>query len=267
MNSILNIEDKDKVIGEIYKITNITNGKIYIGQTRSHRLNRNKYRPFGYLGRFNDHVSEANSNKKNCSRYLNYALRKYGTDSFTCQQIHQCNVDELDELEKEFIIKYNSKYPNGYNLTCGGKGFTDSENNFIWETNRVYQERKLPGNKSEYTKNLISRRIKEVLSSQEMRMKMMKNTQQQHLAKKFEMFNDVVVNCDDVEKYIRIRKNHKNNTDFVIVMIDKKRVSFVGKYETIDDLKNRAIKFIHDLKEWQRSQIAGNPLEPQTTTP
>ena len=28
---------------EIYKITNITNNKIYIGQTRSHRLNRGKY--------------------------------------------------------------------------------------------------------------------------------------------------------------------------------------------------------------------------------
>ena len=75
-----------------------------------------------------------------------------------------------------------------------------------------------------------------------MRMKMMKNTQQQHLAKKFEMFNDVAVNCDDIEKYMRIRKNHKNNTEFVNVIIDKKQVSFVGKYETIDDLKNRAIK-------------------------
>ena len=62
---ILNIDEKDNVVGEIYKITNTTNGTSYIGQTRSHRLNHNKYRPFGYLGRFNDHVHEAFSSKKN----------------------------------------------------------------------------------------------------------------------------------------------------------------------------------------------------------
>jgi hypothetical protein len=46
---LLSIEEKDKVVGEIYKITNIKTNKSYIGQTRSHRLNHNKYRPFGYL--------------------------------------------------------------------------------------------------------------------------------------------------------------------------------------------------------------------------
>ena len=46
---ILDIDEKDKVIGQIYKMTNTTNGKVYIGQTRSHRLNHNKYRPFGYF--------------------------------------------------------------------------------------------------------------------------------------------------------------------------------------------------------------------------
>ena len=61
---ILSKEEQSKVIGEIYKITNTTNGKLYIGQTRSHRLNHNKYRPFGYLGRFKDHIHEAYSNKE-----------------------------------------------------------------------------------------------------------------------------------------------------------------------------------------------------------
>ena len=56
MNMILNKDEIDKVVGEIYKMTNTTNGKHYIGQTRSHRLNHDKYRPFGYLGRFKDHI-------------------------------------------------------------------------------------------------------------------------------------------------------------------------------------------------------------------
>ena len=51
---ILDIGEKDKVVGEIYKMTNTTNGKVYIGQTRSHRLNHNKYRPFGYLDIWED---------------------------------------------------------------------------------------------------------------------------------------------------------------------------------------------------------------------
>ena len=49
---ILEKEEFHKVIGEIYKITNTITGKFYVGQTRSHRLNHKKYRPFGYLGRF-----------------------------------------------------------------------------------------------------------------------------------------------------------------------------------------------------------------------
>jgi hypothetical protein len=79
---ILNKDEIDKVVGEIYKMTNTTNGKKYIGQTRSHRLNHGKYRPFGSSGRFNDHISEANSNKKHTSRYLNHALIKYGKDCY-----------------------------------------------------------------------------------------------------------------------------------------------------------------------------------------
>jgi hypothetical protein len=61
---LLNKDQTDQVIGEIYKITNTVTNKYYIGQTRSHRLNHNKYRPFGHIGRFRDHIYEANSNKK-----------------------------------------------------------------------------------------------------------------------------------------------------------------------------------------------------------
>ena len=62
---ILDINEKDKVVGEIYKITNLITRKCYVGQTRSHRLNKNKYRPFGYMGRLKDHINEANTNKEN----------------------------------------------------------------------------------------------------------------------------------------------------------------------------------------------------------
>jgi group I intron endonuclease len=260
---ILDIGEKDKVIGEIYKMTNTTNGKIYIGQTRSHRLNHNKYRPFGYLGRFNDHLHEANSSKKNNSKCLNNALRKYGKDCFTCELIHTCDVSELNELESQYIIEYNSKYPNGYNLTDGGKAFTNVKGEFCWREEMPLPPKILKSQpKSDYTKQLISDRLKSALDNTEHREKMMKLTQTQHLTKKFEAFKNVAIVDDDIDNYIRVVKNNRNNTEYVRIVIDKKRITtFVGKHEPIDEIKERAKNFILNLKEWQRSQIEnGKPF-------
>jgi hypothetical protein len=265
---ILDIGEKDKVTGEIYKITNTINGKIYIGQTRSHRLNHNKYRPFGYLGRFKDHIHEAFSSKQKQSKCLNSSIRKYGPDSFTCELIHTCEVSELNEQEEQFIIEYNSKYPNGYNLTNGGRGFTDVKGKFCWrEELPMLPKFSIPQPKSDYTKQLISERLKTSLDKKEHREKMMKLTQKQHLTKKFDRFKNVVIVDDDIDTYIRVLKNNTNNTEYVNVVINKTKTSFVGKHEPINEIKERAKKFILELKDWQRSQIeSGNPLEPQTTT-
>jgi hypothetical protein len=85
MNNKL-LETNRGVTGHIYRITNTQTNKIYIGQTLSHRKNRGKYRPFGYMGRFYDHSSEAlcNTKKKQCT-YLNNAIRMYGKDAFHCE--------------------------------------------------------------------------------------------------------------------------------------------------------------------------------------
>jgi len=255
---LLSKEEKYKVVGEIYKITNTTNGKLYIGQTRSHRLNHNKYRPFGYLGRFKDHIHEANSNKKNQSRYLNSAILKYGIESFSCDKILTCHVSELDEQEERFIREYNSKYPNGYNLTNGGKGFTDVDGKFICLPDKLVKEPSTYNHRSDYTKQLISDRLKETLGSFNHREKMMRLTQKQHWTKKFDIFRDVVIG-DDIDKYIHIIKNNTNNTEYIRVVIDKKKTTFVGKYQPIDTIKKRAKEFILELKEWQHTLMRETP--------
>ena len=264
---ILNIDEKYKVIGEIYKITNTTNGTSYIGQTRSHRLNHKKYRPFGYLGRFNDHIHEAFSSKKNQSRYLNSALRKYGKENFTCEKIHTCEVTELDALEIQSIIEFNTKYPNGYNLTNGGKCVTDVKGEFSWRKETPIPRTLTPQPKSDYTKQLISQRLKSALDNTDHREKMMKLTQNQHLTKKYELFKNVSIDDEDIEQYIRIIRNNNNNTEFVRVVIDKIKTQFVGKYEPIETIKQRAINFILELKDLQCSQIVGELFRAHTTTP
>lgn len=258
---LLNLEENCKVVGEIYKITNIISNKTYIGQTRSHRLNHKKYRPFGYMGRFKDHIYEANSNKKNQSRYLNSALLKYGKDNFTCELLLKCNIDELDSYEKQYILENNSKYPNGYNLTNGGKGFTDINGKYICERDNPLFVKEKNTNHSDYTKKLISKRLKESLNNETHRIEMMKKSQNQHCNQKFEKFKYMIIDENDIDQYI-----HKINSlklgPHIRIIINKIKTTFVGKYETIDDLTTKARNFILELLKWQRDQIARNPLEP-----
>lgn len=93
----------------IYKVLSPSN-KIYIGQTKNNVSKR-----------WSQHVNESNSNKEHCCRALNAAIKKYGPDSFKLEIIWQGLEDELNEKEKYYIEFYNSMYPNGYNLTLGGK--------------------------------------------------------------------------------------------------------------------------------------------------
>ena len=91
----------------IYKITNIQNNKVYIGQS---------IRPINQ--RFKRHLNDAINNK--LDTHFARAIRKYGKESFYIQTIDR--ADSQDELNKReiFWIKYyqstNPKY--GYNETC-----------------------------------------------------------------------------------------------------------------------------------------------------
>ena len=263
MLEIYNKDEFHKVVGEIYKITNTVNNKCYIGQTRSHRLNHDKYRPFGYLGRFKQHISSARSNTTDHCSYLNASLRKYGSEKFTCELIQTCNIDELDTYECMNIINHSSKYPNGYNLTNGGQkaGSKHGTKIVFHEPNPVqYDREKLSLKKSDYTKQLISERVKFAKKDVTHREMQMKHTQNQHQKQKFDRYRHVTVDINNIEQYIFVRCNN------ICVKIQGILSRFVGKYETILETKKRAIQFINDLIQWQHDQIAGNSLETSQTT-
>lgn len=94
----------------VYKIENMLNGKVYIGQTIQ-TLKR----------RISEHVSVS---KKQSNLYLYNAMKKYGVDNFNYSIIDECdNRDELNELEIYYIKKYNSTNAEfGYNYASGGYG-------------------------------------------------------------------------------------------------------------------------------------------------
>lgn len=95
-------------MGYIYKITNVLNNKVYIGQTVK-----------TVEKRFNQHKN--NSNKEYFSQIILYkAFNKYGINNFKCETIEEVDNLKLDEREKYWIEFYNS-YFDGYNSTLGGR--------------------------------------------------------------------------------------------------------------------------------------------------
>lgn len=93
----------------IYKITNLINGKIYIGQSVKieQRWAKEKTRAF-------------NPNEEEYKYPRSAAFRKYGLQNFSFEIIEECSIDKLNEREQYYIKYYNSLVPNGYNLTLGG---------------------------------------------------------------------------------------------------------------------------------------------------
>lgn len=117
-------------MGYIYKITNQINGKIYIGQTRT-----------SLTERMRKHFSDAR-NEPNVTG-IDAAIKKYGAENFTAEQICECQDIELDDLERYYISKYNTyDSPNGYNLTPGGQDGTSALNLDENEVIAIYHQLK-----------------------------------------------------------------------------------------------------------------------------
>jgi group I intron endonuclease len=96
--------------GIIYKVTNLVNGKIYIGKTN-----------VKFKIRKGNHITRSIFNLDNT--IFHNAISKYGTCHFKWEIIDQCLfADVLCEMEKFYIKKFNCKIPNGYNMTDGGEG-------------------------------------------------------------------------------------------------------------------------------------------------
>lgn len=98
--------------------------KKYVGQALQNLKNGKKR---GYLGRWKEHISEANSNKNYC-RLLDKAIRKYKPENFKVSLICSCNIEKMNNLEEFYIKEFNTLTPNGYNLMSrSGKGSHQSE--------------------------------------------------------------------------------------------------------------------------------------------
>ena len=92
----------------IYKITNLINNKIYIGQTH-----------FSIEKRWAEH--RCDYKKEKLQRPIYVAMRKYGIENFIIEEIEEVSSEELNNREK-YWIEYYCSFKYGYNATLGGDG-------------------------------------------------------------------------------------------------------------------------------------------------
>ena len=95
-------------MGYIYKITNTVTNKVYIGQTVNDPEKR-----------WIAHQRSIGTNR-GCPA-LKASMEKHGIDKFKFEVIVICFDSDLSKFEKEYIKKYKSFGPKGYNLTHGGE--------------------------------------------------------------------------------------------------------------------------------------------------
>jgi group I intron endonuclease len=89
--------------GVVYKITNLINGKTYIGQTIQ-----------APVMRYRRHCQPS------CKTAVGNAIKLYGKENFKFEVLASAfDYSSLNDLEKMLIIANNSLAPNGYNIDFG----------------------------------------------------------------------------------------------------------------------------------------------------
>lgn len=182
----------------IYKIENLVNGKVYIGQS------------INVANRWRVHRYDLRNNRR-VGSHLQNAWNKYGEENFKFEIIEECSSTELNEREIYWIEYY--KNTGVYNLTDGGEGIKNPS----VETRYKMRMAKLGKPLSDITKKRISASNKGKIGhiqSQETRFKLSishkgksASTFQKYAAKKL-MLN----RWQDDKWVIKMSNIHKGNS-------------------------------------------------------
>jgi len=115
----------EQQIAYLYKITNTLNGTEYIGVSKNPKL------------RFTKHCQKPNNSRRSI---LSNAINAHGKENFALQILCQGLKDYCYEMESKLIAGYNTRQPNGYNITAGGLGYSG----FSGENSPMYGSKKSP---------------------------------------------------------------------------------------------------------------------------
>ena len=106
---------EEALVGYVYRITNLKNGLVYIGQT-THALR----------GYFRRRIKSAMKGHPK-SQAINEAIRLEGPENFECDCIEVLPARELHAAEIRWIAHYRANDPAfGYNRTAGGQNVPEA---------------------------------------------------------------------------------------------------------------------------------------------
>lgn len=236
------VDDISAVRGVIYCVEHIATGKKYVGQTRTHRLNHGRYRPFGAEGRFGAHLSEAICNTKHKTGHLLGAdIRTFGSTAFRVSTLEVCELDLLNEQEVFWISELDTVFPNGYNLSPGAKHRSCQP--IIPNPTPLSNPGKRGGcrYRSDETRAKMSERSKEISATAEMRQARSTAATQQHAAAKAVRFEGVTVDPAAYDTYIFTKGTR------AFVRVDDITASFTGT--TKEESIKRANEFLSTLTQ------------------
>jgi len=200
----------------IYKITNLINGKVYIGQTS-----------LTPEIRFDKHKRCYKSN--GCSK-LYRAMRKYGKENFIVETICETNNPDIDE---KYWIKYYNSVELGYNISYGGEGGTlksEKDENIIIESFKRLQSIRKVYKETGYSRDYIRNTLK--LHNIDYNSKnTLKNIDEKLIIEKYHKLKEVLkvskelgISEKTIRKYLRKNNieifNHKNDR-YIYIACDK----------------------------------------------
>jgi len=168
----------------------------------------------------------------------------YGKEVFIVSLLHECPLTEIDSAERKFIQEKGTLYPNGYNLTLGGKGVRSIKTDDV-EALQLSTPQKRGGckDRTTETRSKISDAHKKLSDKSSVKLERMKNAQTQHTAQKYARFDGVKLDISNLDQYIHERRNS------YVVKINNIQTHFVGKYEKKEILRERAREFLKEIAQ------------------
>lgn len=190
-------------MGYIYLLTNKINGKQYVGQTIRDDINLrwNQYKQL---------------KEESIGRCLFNAFTKYGIENFKFQIICICFNEDCNKYEMEYIKKYKTIIPNGYNLREGGNNSKHHPHTIILMSISMKEKMKL----------LINPNYG-IIHTEEYKKKMSESVKKALTKRKLDGYKQHINSLEN------LNKNHEKN---------KKKI---GQYS----INNELIKIFNSIKE------------------
>lgn len=225
-------------MGYIYRITNLISKKMYIGQTIRDPNAR-------WCGHKN-----AIKAGKGCP-ILQKAVLKDGIKNFKFEVLIICFDEDLNIYEKEYIKKYNTLAPNGYNATEGGEpGGTFIGKKHSEETKKILSEKNRKYYENEENKQRVANLVKEGLKKSE-KWKKAKDEGRIGIAGKQRIGGKL---AEETKKKISesVKKYHEKNNSTTKINHKARMTSALGKRINQYSINNEFIKTYDGINETVR---------------